>query len=361
MLNQYIFATMKEFLQQVYWGNSTRTYLYILSGIIIGWLILRLLKKFILKLFEKVSAKSKLKYGDILLNVVSRFIFPYLYIVIAYYGIEQLTITPKADKYIFIAFAFVTTYYFVRIIIHAIYALIVKVMEHKGEPPERIRQLSGLLVIINIVVWSIGLLVFVSNLGFDITTIITGLGIGGIAIALAAQNILGDVFSYFVIFFDKPFQIGDSVAINGKSGNVERIGIKTSHIRAVSGELLIMPNAEIVKSTIQNFHEMERRRVLFTLNIHEEATESQLELIPQIIKKIIDDTSNTSFDRSHLSSFGDASINFETVYHITTPDYMDYMNAQQHIYFELLKELRREKIRFLFFNFPPLQVAPPKN
>ncbi len=354
---------MKEILQQVFWGNSTREYLFVFGGILIGWLILRLLKKFILKILKRFAAKAKVKFrlNDILVNVTSRFIFPYLYIAIAYNGIEQLTITPHADKYIGIAFAFVTTYYFVRIVIHAIYAIIVQVMEHKGEPPERIRQLSGLLVIINIVIWSIGLLMLVSNLGFNITTIITGLGIGGIAIALAAQNILGDVFSYFVIFFDKPFQIGDTVIINGKSGTVERIGIKTSHIRSITGELLIMPNAEIVKSTIQNFQDMKRRRVSFTLNIHDEATEAQLQSIPGIIKKIIDATPNTTFDRSHLASFGDASINFDTVYYVTTPAYIDYMNAQQHIYFEILKELRKEKIRFLFFNFPQIQVAPQKN
>ncbi|MEO7210490.1 MAG: mechanosensitive ion channel domain-containing protein [Chitinophagaceae bacterium] len=354
---------MKEILQQVFWGNSTRAYLFVFGGIIIGWLILRLLKKFILKVLERVSKKAKVKFrlNDILVNVTKRFIFPYLYIAIAYNGIEQLKIIPHLNKYIGIAFAFVTTYYFVRIIIHAIYAIIVQVMEHKGEPPERIRQMSGLLVIINIIIWSIGLLMLVSNLGFNITTIITGLGIGGIAIALAAQNILGDVFSYFVIFFDKPFQIGDSVVISGKAGTVERIGIKTSHIRSVTGELLIMPNAEIVKSTIQNFNDMKRRRVSFTLNIHDDATQEQLESIPTIIKKIIDATPKTVFDRSHLASFGDASINFDTVYYITTPAYIDYMDAQQHVYFEILKELRKEKIRFLFFNFPQLQVAPPKN
>lgn len=353
---------MEEMLQQVFWGNSTRDYLFVFGGIIIGWLILRLLKKFILKILKKIASRAKVKFrlNDILVNVTNRFIFPYLYIAIAYNGFEQLTITQHADKYIGIAFAFVTTYYFVRIVIHAIYAIIVQVMEHKGEPPERIRQMSGLLVIINIVIWSIGLLMLVSNLGFNITTIITGLGIGGIAIALAAQNILGDVFSYFVIFFDKPFQIGDSVVINGKSGIVERIGIKTSHIRSFSGELLIMPNAEIVKSTIQNFHDMERRRVAFTLNIHDDASQEQLESIPGIIKKIIDATPNTIFDRSHLAGFGDASINFDTVYYITTPLYIDYMDAQQHVYFEILKELRKEKIRFLFFNFPPLQAVPPK-
>ncbi|MBS1729156.1 MAG: mechanosensitive ion channel [Bacteroidetes bacterium] len=354
---------MKEFLQHVYWGNSNRTYLLVTGGILLGWLTIRLLKKFILSILKKLSLHSNGKYklNDILVNVTSRFIFPFLYITIAYYGIEQLNITSKVDQYISLAFAFVTTYFFIRIIIHFVYAIIVHFMEFKGEPPERIRQLSGLLVIINIVIWSIGLLMLISNLGYDITTIITGLGIGGIAIALAAQNILGDVFSYFVIFFDKPFQIGDSVTINGKSGEVEKIGIKTSHIRSVTGELLIMPNAEIVKSTIQNFQDMQQRRITFVIRIPEDTALLQLRKIPDIIRQIIEATPNTTFDRSHLSGLGETSIQFETVYHIKTSSYMDYMNAQQHIYFEILKELKQENIQLSFLNFPTIPVITPKN
>lgn len=351
---------MHEFLDHIYWGNTVRNYLIVVGSVILGWLILRLLKGVILKILKRLSAQSKTKYDDLIVSETERFLLPYLYIVIAYYGLVQLTITPKVDKYLTLAFAFITTYYFVRIIIHALHRIICLVMEQKGEPPERIRQLAGLLVVLNVVVWSIGILMLVSNLGYDITTIIAGLGIGGIAIALAAQNILSDVFSYFVIFFDKPFKVGDSVIINGLSGTVERIGIKTSHLRSISGELLIMPNAEIVKSTIQNFYDLKRRRVLFTLTLHEESTEQQIQSIPGIIKKIIDATENVTFDRSHLSGFGNATINFETVYFVNNPEYKVYMDAQQHIYLGILKAFRENNIRFLFFNFPSLPVQPAK-
>lgn len=326
------------------------------GAVLLGWLILRLLKRFILKVLQRLTTKSKTKFDDIIVSETERFLLPYLNIVVAYYGLEQLTITPKVDKYLTLAFAFVTTYYFVRIVIHALHQIIYHVMEQKGEPPERIRQLSGLLVVMNVVIWSVGILMLVSNLGYDITTIITGLGIGGIAIALAAQNILSDVFSYFVIFFDKPFKVGDSIIINGMSGTVERIGIKTSHIRSISGELLIMPNAEIVKSTIQNFYDLTKRRVVFTLTLHEESTEAQIQSIPGIIKEIIDGTEHVVFDRSHLSGFGNATINFETVYFVNNPDYKVYMDAQQQIYLGILKAFRENNIRFLFFTFPPLQA-----
>ena len=159
-------------------------------------------------------------------------------------------------------------------------------MQKKQEPLERTAQLTGILIVIKALVWIVGILMLIENLGYNITTIITGLGIGGIAIALAAQNILTDLFSYFVIFFDKPFEIGDVISVNNITGTVERIGIKTSHIRSVSGEQLIMPNAELVKSTIKNIKRLERRGVTFKLNVRYDTPERKIKNLPDIISKL---------------------------------------------------------------------------
>ena len=188
----------------------------------------------------------------------------------------------------------------------------------------------------------------VDNLGYDITTIITGLGIGGIAIALAAQNILSDLFSYFVIFFDKPFAIGDVISVNNVTGTVERIGIKTSHIRSVSGEQLIMPNAELVKSTIKNIKRLERRGVSFKLNVRYDTPKEKLKALPDLIKKIIETQPQVKFDRCHLIALGDFSLSYEVLYFIDSSDYKLYLDIQQTIYFEIMNVFTEKGIDFAF-------------
>src|SRR5690625_7391126 len=139
------------------------------------------------------------------------------------------------------------------------------IKQENGE--EKVRQLGGIMLIINVVIWSVGLLFLLDNLGYNITAIITGLGIGGIAIALAAQNILEDLFNYFVIFFDRPFEIGDYLVIDEKNGVVEYIGIKTTRIRTLSGEQLVFSNGDLSDSRIQNFKKMQKRRIVFSVAI----------------------------------------------------------------------------------------------
>jgi len=170
----------------------------------------------------------------------------------------------------------------------------------------------------------------------------------GIAIALAAQNILGDLFSYFVIFFDKPFSIGDAISVNNVTGTVERIGIKTSHIRSVSGEQLIMPNAELVKSTIKNIKRLERRGVSFKLNVRYDTAKEKLTSIPEIIKQIINKQQHVTFDRCHLIALGDFSLTYEILYFIGSSDYKLYLEIQQNVYFEIINAFSSEGIDFAF-------------
>ena len=221
-------------------------------------------------------------------------------------------------------------------------------MQRKEEPPERITHLNGILIVIKALVWIGGILMLIENLGYNITTIITGLGIGGIAIALAAQNILTDLFSYFVIFFDKPFEIGDAISVNNISGTVEHIGIKTSHIRSVSGEQLIMPNTELVKSTIKNFKRLQRRGVIFKLNVRYDTPEEKLKSLPKLIETIINKQQRAKFDRCHLIAFGDFSLSFEVLYFIDSSDYKIYLDTQQNIYLQIMNAFSESGIDFAF-------------
>jgi len=219
-------------------------------------------------------------------------------------------------------------------------------MQRRKEPPERLRQLNGILLIVKIIVWLAGLIMLIDNLGYDITTIIAGLGVGGIAIALAAQNILGDLFSYLVIFFDKPFEVGDFIVVGNNSGIVEKIGIKTSHVRSLDGQQLVMPNAEMVKTVIHNYKRLQRRRVVFIINVTYQTDAESLRAIPQMIKSIVAEQEEVSFDRAHLKTLGESSIQFEIVYYVESADYIKFMDAHHAVSLEIFQRFAEEGISF---------------
>ena len=339
---------MKEFLEHIWWGNTVRSYAIVLAQITVVWMLFRLFRKFIISALKKFTSRTESKADDAIIEAAEKFIIPYLYLIINYGIIQQLTFSTRADHILKVVVAVLTAYYFIRFINHAIHLSVLLYMQSKDESPERIKQLTGILAVIKVLVWAGGLLMLVDNFGYDITTIITGLGIGGIAIALAAQNILTDLFSYFVIFFDKPFGIGDVISVNNVTGTVERIGIKTSHIRSVSGEQLIMPNAELVKSTIKNIKRLERRGVTFKLNVRYDTPKEKLDSIPVLIKEIIEKQQNVTFDRCHLIALSDYSLAFEVLYFIDSSDYKLYLDTQQKIYREILNAFSAKEIDFAF-------------
>ncbi len=328
---------MNEYLQRVYWNNTVLDYLLVIGAMLATWVVLQIIKRLVIGAIRKFTKKSKTDIDDVLISGLEKFIVPYVYILINFGIIDQLKLSAGINKAIAVAIAIVTVYFGARFINHAIQVSLNLYMERRYEASSRRMQMNGILNIFKVVVWALGLLFLLDNLGYQVTTIITGLGIGGIAIALAAQNILSDLFSYFVIFFDKPFEIGDFVVTGDKNGTVEQIGIKTSRIRTLSGEELVMPNAELVKSPIHNFKKMATRRVLFSIQVTYETPLERLKEIPGIIKEIITTKETTRFDRSHLKALGSYYIDFETVYTILAADYNVYMDIHQQVCLDILQ------------------------
>jgi small-conductance mechanosensitive channel len=210
------------------------------------------------------------------------------------------------------------------------------------------KQLRGILGLINFVVWAVALVFLLDNLGVKISAVVAGLGIGGIAVALAAQAVLGDLFSYFVIFFDKPFEIGDFIVINDKMGVVEFIGVKTTRIRAIGGEMLVISNTDLTNSRLHNFKKMEKRRVVFNLGVTYQTPSDKLKAIPQLVKLVIENQENAIFDRGHFASYGDFSLNFEFVYYVTSADYVAYMDIQQSINIAIYEQFENAGIDFAY-------------
>ncbi|MEN9953006.1 MAG: hypothetical protein RLZZ520_1274 [Bacteroidota bacterium] len=354
---------MEDVLKHSYWGNTVGDYLISAAFIIIGFLILRGIKNYVLTRLKKLVSKTESNLDDIALQVVEKFGIPILRVLIIYWAVELLILRPKVEKWLNIAYGIVTLYFAVSFLLALVRRLLEAQVMKLENGETKLKQIGGIMVVLKILVWSIGLLALFSNLGYDVTTILTGLGIGGIAIALAAQNILGDLFNYFVIFFDRPFEVGDFITVDDKKGTVEYIGIKTTRIKSITGEQLIVSNSNLTSSRIHNFKRLESRRVVFTIGVVYGLPMEKLKMIPEIIKKIVEQSPLVRFDRVHFHRYGDFSLDYEVVFFVDTPEYNTYMDILQQINFGIYEKFASEKIDFAFptqtliFNRPDVSLA----
>jgi len=201
---------------------------------------------------------------------------------------------------------------------------------------------------VEVVIWSIALILFLDNIGIQITSLVTGLGVGGVALAFAAQSILVDLFCSFTIFFDKPFEIGDFIIIGDQMGTVEYIGLKTTRLRALSGEQLILANSDLTKSRIRNYKSMEERRILFNIGVTYDTELDKLKEIPGLIKNIINNIKQTRFGRAHFYAYSASGLDYEIVYFVLSSDYDTYMDINQEIFFRIKEEFEKRGINLAF-------------
>jgi small-conductance mechanosensitive channel len=199
-----------------------------------------------------------------------------------------------------------------------------------------------------VLIWGMAIIFLLDNLGFKISTVVAGLGIGGVAVALASQAVLKDLFSYFTILLDHPFEVGDFLILDQYMGVVEYIGIKTTRLRSLGGEQIIISNADLTDSRVRNYKRMDRRRVLFQVGVTYQTGMDELKEIPQIAKSVIEGIEETSFDRAHFASYGDFSLIFEIVYYVLDRDYNKYMDIQQEINLKLNEEFGKRGIEFAY-------------
>lgn len=339
---------MREFLNQTYWGNTVQAYFIAVGIFVLGLILVKILQKIVLFRLKKWAQNTETTLDDLLIKSIEKSIIPLLYYAIFYSAITSLTLHDRASRIIEVASLFIVTFFIVRFISSTIMFSITYFIKKQERGEEKARQLRGMTVLINIFVWVIGLVFLMDNLGFDISAVIAGLGIGGIAIALAAQTILGDLFSYFVIFFDRPFEVGDFITVQDKVGTVEYTGIKTTRVRALTGEQLVFSNTDLTNSRIHNFKKMQERRVVFKLGVIYQTTAAQLEEIPKLVRGIIESHSDVRFDRGHFASYGDFSLNFEFVYFVSGSDYVKYMDTQQSINLKIYAEFEKRGIEFAY-------------
>jgi small-conductance mechanosensitive channel len=201
---------------------------------------------------------------------------------------------------------------------------------------------------LRVLLWTVALLAVLSNIGVNITAFIASLGIGGVAVALAVQNILGDLFASLSIAVDKPFEVGDAIGVGGVSGSVEYVGLRSTRIRAIGGEQIIMSNTDLLKQTINNYKRMATRRVVFTFGVTYDTSPEDAEAIPGLVKAIIESSDKLRFGRAHFKAFGDSALTYEVVYTVLIADYDLFMDLQQMINLRLMRELNTLGVGFAF-------------
>jgi len=339
---------LKDILQTSFLNNSILAYIFSILGLIIGILAIKVFKYVILRHLKRWADKTASTLDDFFIRIFKKSLIPLLYLGAFYLSVQNLNLNPALIRVIQVLGIGLLTFFGIRFTVSIISCIIESYLSKKEADTPEGQGIKAILPVLKVVIWGIGITFLLDNLGFKISTVIAGLGIGGIAVALAVQAILGDLFSYFCILFDKPFKIGDFIIIGDYMGVVENIGIKTTRIRSLGGEQLIFPNSDLTNSRVRNYKRMERRRVVFGLGVTYQTTTQQLKEIPAIIANIIKNTRDTEFDRAHFFSYGDFSLIFEVVYYVLSGDYNKYMDAQQEINFAINEEFERRRIEFAY-------------
>lgn len=311
-------------------------------ALIIAWMGHSIFKKYV----QKWAKKTDTKLDDNILKNIRAPIFLLALILGCHYGLQQVTAIQNYSQTISQIFTICGILIIGFIITRTINIFINWYDEQSAKKGKEISDhlLFILKRVIQILVFSIALLAILAVLGIGLDSIVVGLGVGGIAIALALQNILTDLFSAFSIYFDRPFEIGDTIVIGEHTGTVQKVGIRSTRIKLLQGEELIISNKELLSQTVRNFKKLRKRRVQFTLTIHNNTPTKKLEKIPNIIKQVIDEINLAKYDRVHFKEFGSYGLNFVIVYYINTGNYAKYMDIQQQINYGILKQFEKEKI-----------------
>ena len=215
---------------------------------------------------------------------------------------------------------------------------------------QRKNILSLLSITMKVIVWVFALLLILSNLGVNVNSLIAGLGIGGIAVALAAQAVLGDIFSSITIYFDKPFEAGDFIILEDgvTMGVVEKIGFKTTRIQALGGEEIVVSNSSLTSQKIHNYKKMQKRRIVVNFGVTYSTPQDKMKKIPKIVKSIVDSIKKIDFDRVHFKEFADSSLVFEVVYYVDTADFNAYMDYNQDLHLQIKDQFEKEGIDMAF-------------
>lgn len=351
---------LQQWLETPFLGNPAGSWLLALftfAGIVLGEWVLR---KVVVRRLRVLARKTETEWDDFLTGFLTRRINSIVAAGIGIYaGSFWLTVPELVDRLIYILFIASVTIYGALFVIALIDFLLMRrllpaVEEKVSDIELRARRtlFRTISVIVKVLIWPLVVIIILDNLGYDVTGLLAGLGVGGLAIGLALQNVLQDVIASFSIQIDKPFVVGEFIKVGDKMGTVEHIGIKTTRIRSLTGEELSIPNRVLTDSIIHNYGRLEERRATFKIGIIYETPVEKVQKVPEILREAVESVELTRFDRAFFVAFGDFSLDFELVFWVRTSSYNEYLTRVQEVNLNIMRRFAEEGIEFAY----PTQV-----
>ncbi len=342
----FSFLPNYPFLEIIWWGNTIEEYLVALAVLVISLFVLGIVRSFIFARLRLLAQKTKTNIDDLVVRILKSIRPPFYVVLSLYIALLFLEVHPFIDKAILAIVLVWATYQ----VILAIQLVVDFILDKKIDPEDGGQRAAiGLLsTLVRIALWVIGIILILQNLGVNVSSFIAGLGIGGVAVALALQNVLGDLFSSFAIYFDKPFTVGDFIIVGDKMGTVEKIGVKTTRLRALQGEEIVLSNTDLTSAQVQNFRKLNERRVTFTFGVTYDTPSDKLKAIPSIIENIFNDLDMVRYESAHFKEFADSALVFEVIYYTLSPEYLEYLSLRQKINLAIVESFDREKIEMAF-------------
>lgn len=339
-----------KLLDRIYWNNPISEWLTALGVALIVMILVRLVKWGLVRYFSKRNRPDGPDVYELAATLARRTKLPFIMILAVYAGLQVLQLPkgllPWVHSVSLSALILQLTIWSASLVDYFLDRSRQRDVEENAARETTLRAAGVGLKLVLVI---IAVLLILDNIpGVEITALVASLGIGGIAVALAVQNILSDLFASLSIVLDKPFVIGDFIIVDDYLGSVEHIGLKTTRVRSLSGEQLVFSNNDLLKSRVRNYKRMAERRVLFSIGVTYQTPAEKLERIPDIIRRIIESQQTVRFDRAHFQGYGDFALNFEVVYYVLDADYNRYMDIQQAINIEIFRSFGREDIEFAY-------------
>lgn len=307
------------------------------------------LRRLVRRRYRAMLATERTEWLELPLGVLSRTTLVFFIAVSLFVGLQLLVLPDRVGHWLDQAMK-IAAFWQVGIWASAVFlAWLDRKRRHSLEKDRsKIGSITIIGIVVRVLIWTLVVLLTLDNLGVNITALVAGLGIGGVAVALALQNILGDLFASLAITLDQPFVVGDALSVGDVRGTVESIGIKSTRLRSLGGEQVIVSNADLLSSRVRNYGRMAERRVDFVLNLTYDTPADRLEAAPGVVRAIIDAQPETRFDRCHFAGFGAHSLDFECVYFVLSPDYTRHMDIRQSINLAIFREFARLGLNFAY-------------
>ena len=333
-----------DFLKTEYLGNplgdyalAAATFVGSLAAFLIG-------RKLLIGRLRALAHLTKTNLDDVAVDILEKIRSPECYIVAFYFATRPLDFHARIDRGLHIVTVIIVAYRIVTMIQAAVAYGVERTILADGQDLAHRDTAQTVTLAAQGFIWVGAFLFVLGNLGFNVTSMIAGLGIGGIAVALAAQAVLGDLFSAVAIYLDKPFTVGDGIKVGDVVGTVEHIGVKTTRVRSVNGEMLVFPNSTLTSSRIQNFTPLTERRSVVAFSVPADTLPSVLKKIPGHARAAVGKAKDARLDRAHLAGVSEGTLLFELVFYVRGTDYNLFMDAQEIVILDLLESLRLEGV-----------------